>query len=47
MNKFDGNKSVCIIGANGTVRSEIVKQQYAGAGSLMRQVEVLVTQRKT
>jgi hypothetical protein len=47
MNKFDGKQSVCIIGASGTVRSEIVKQQGAGAGSLMRQVEVLVTQRKT
>lgn len=29
-----------IIGASGTVRSEIVKQQDAGAGSLMKQVEV-------
>ena len=47
MNKFDGNQNVYIIGANGTVHSEIVKQQDVGAGSLMRQVEVLVTQRKT
>jgi hypothetical protein len=47
MNKLDGNQSVLIIGASGTVRSEIVKQQDAGAGSLMKQVEVLVTQGKT
>jgi hypothetical protein len=47
MNKLDGNQNVCIIGASGTVRREIVKQQDAGVGSLMRQVEVLVTQRKT
>jgi hypothetical protein len=47
MNKLDGNQNVCIIGTSGTVRSEIVKQQDAGAGSLMKQVEVLVTQRKT
>ena len=47
MNKLDGNQSVLIIGAGGTVRSEIVKQQDAGAGSLMKQVEVLVTQGKT
>ena len=46
MNKLDGNQNVCIIGANGTVRSEIVKQQDAGAGSLMRH-EVLVPQRTT
>jgi hypothetical protein len=47
MNKLDGNQSVLIIGASGTVRSEIVKQQDADAGSLMKQVEVLVTQGKT
>ena len=47
MNKLDGNQSVLIIGASGTVRSEIVKQQYAGAASFMKQVEVLVTQGKT
>ena len=47
MNKLDGNQSVLIIGASGTVRSEIVKQQDAGAGSFMKQVEVLVTQGKT
>ncbi len=47
MNKLDGNQSVLIIGASGTVCSEIVKQQDAGAGSLMKQVEVLVTQGKT
>ncbi len=47
MNKLDGKQSVLIIGASGTVRSEIVKQQDAGADSLMKQVEVLVTQGKT
>ena len=45
MNKLDGKQSVLIIGASGTVRSGIVKQQDTGAGSLMKQVEVLVTQR--
>jgi hypothetical protein len=47
MNKLDGNQNVLIIGASGTVRSELVKHQDAGAGSLMKQVEVLVTQGKT
>ncbi len=47
MNKLDGNQSVLIIGASGTVRSEIVKQPDADAGPLMKQVEVLVTQGKT
>lgn len=47
MNKLDGNQSVLIIGASGTVHSEIVKQQDADAGSLMKQVEVLVTLGKT
>jgi hypothetical protein len=47
MNKLDGNQSVLIIGASGTVRSEIVKQQDVSVGSLMKQTEVLVTQGKT
>ncbi|HZC49833.1 MAG TPA: hypothetical protein VE244_12320 [Nitrososphaeraceae archaeon] len=47
MNILDENQNVLIIGASGTVRSEIVKQQDANAGSLMKQVEVLVTQGKT
>ena len=47
MNKLNENQNVLIIGASGTVRSEIVKQQDAGAGSLMKQVEVLVSQGKT
>ena len=39
MNKLDGNQSVLIIGTSGTVRSEIVKQQDAGAGSLMKRLK--------
>ena len=39
MNKLDGNQNALIIGASGTVRIEIVKQQDAGAGSLMKRLK--------